>query len=111
MVVLSDLSETVCKHKVWSKKIYPEEPKKDKSHLTDFFYLASEAWIVCRLLSKVKNELKKYIIYVTLGLAFLSLMSAYWWKNYNLNFKKLDFKGHFKLDVKGHFGKNSKSYQ
>ena len=29
-----------------------------------FFYLASEAWIVCRLLSKVKNELKKYIIYL-----------------------------------------------
>ena len=24
MVVLSDLSEIVCKHKVWSKKIYPE---------------------------------------------------------------------------------------
>ena len=29
-----------------------------------FFYLASEAWIVCRLLSKVKNELKIYIIYI-----------------------------------------------
>ena len=40
-----------------------EYVKKDKSHFADFFYLASEAWIVCRLLSKVKNELKKYIIY------------------------------------------------
>ena len=29
-----------------------------------FFYLASEAWIVCRLLSKVKNELKIYMIYI-----------------------------------------------
>ena len=37
--------------------------KKDKSHFADFFYLASEAWIVCRILSKVKNELKIYIIY------------------------------------------------
>ena len=36
-----------------------EYVKKDKSHFADFFYLASEAWIVCRLLSKVKNELKK----------------------------------------------------
>ena len=26
---------------------------------------------------------------MTLGLTFLSLMSAYWWKNYILNFKKL----------------------
>ena len=33
--------------------------KKDKSHFADFSYLASEAWIVCRILSKVKNELKK----------------------------------------------------
>ena len=32
--------------------------KKEKTHFADFFYLASEAWIVCRLLSKVKNELK-----------------------------------------------------
>ena len=29
-----------------------------------FFYLASEAWIVCKLLSKVKNKFKKYIIYL-----------------------------------------------
>ena len=29
-----------------------------------FFYLASDAWIVCRILSKVKNELKIYIIYI-----------------------------------------------
>ena len=36
---------------------------------------------------------------MTLGLTFLSLMSAYWWKNYILNFKT------YKLDFKGHFGK------
>ena len=42
---------------------------------------------------------------MTLGLTFLSLMSAYQWKNYGFNFEK------FKLDFKGHFGKNSKSYQ
>ena len=41
-----------------------EYVKKDKSHFADFFYLASEAWIVCRLLSKVKNELKIYLIYI-----------------------------------------------
>ena len=41
-----------------------EYVKKDKSHFADFFYLASEAWIVCRILSKVKNELKIYIIYI-----------------------------------------------
>ena len=64
--------------------------KKRQKPLCRFFYLASEAWIVCRILWKVKNELKMYIItYVTLGLTFLSLMSAYWWKNYILNFKKL----------------------
>ena len=40
-----------------------EYVKKDKSHFADFFYLASEAWIVCRILSKVKNELNIYIIY------------------------------------------------
>ena len=44
--------------------------KERQKPLCRFFYLASEAWIVCRLLSKVKNELKKYIIYVTLGLDF-----------------------------------------
>ena len=34
-------------------------------------------------------------MYVTLGLTFPSLMSAYWCKSYFLNFKKhkLDFKG------------------
>ena len=33
-----------------------------------FFYLASEAWIVCRLLSKVKTELKKiYNLFVWLS--------------------------------------------
>ena len=64
--------------------------KKDKSHFEDFFYLVSEAWIVCRILSKVKNDLKLYKIYICdLGLTFLSLMSAYWWKNYILNFQKL----------------------
>ena len=36
---------------------------------------------------------------MTSGLTFLSLMSAYWWKNYILNFKT------YKLDFKGHFGK------
>ena len=29
-----------------------------------FFYLASEAWIVCRILSKRKNGLKMCIIYI-----------------------------------------------
>ena len=38
--------------------------KKDKSHFADLLYLASKAWIVCRLLSKVKNELKIHIIYI-----------------------------------------------
>ena len=38
--------------------------KKKKNHFADFFYLASEAWIVYRILSKVKNELKIYIIYI-----------------------------------------------
>ena len=38
--------------------------KKDKSHFADFFCLASEAWIVCTILSKVKNELKIHIIYI-----------------------------------------------
>ena len=36
---------------------------------------------------------------MTSGLTFLSLMSAYWWKNYILNFET------YKLDFKGHFGK------
>ena len=36
-----------------------EYVKKRQKPLCRFFYLASEAWIVCRLLSKVKNELKK----------------------------------------------------
>ena len=39
-----------------------EYVKKGKRHFADFLYLASETWIVCRLLSKVKNELKIYII-------------------------------------------------
>ena len=38
--------------------------KKNKSHFADFFYLASKAWIVCSLLSKVKNELNIFIIYI-----------------------------------------------
>ena len=40
-----------------------EYVKKDKSHFADFFDLTWEAWIVCRI-SKVKNELKIYIIYI-----------------------------------------------
>ena len=38
--------------------------KKGKSHFADFFYLTSEAGIICRILSKVKNELKIDIIYI-----------------------------------------------
>ena len=38
--------------------------KQRQSHFEDFFYLASEALIVCRRLSKVKNELKICIIYI-----------------------------------------------
>ena len=50
----------------WCLSIIPfkEYVKKDKSHFSDFFYLALEAWIVCRILSKVKNELEIYIIYI-----------------------------------------------
>ena len=35
-----------------------EYVKKDKGCFADFVYLASEAWIACRILSKVENELK-----------------------------------------------------
>ena len=38
--------------------------KKKKVALQIFFYLASEAWIVCRTLLKLKNELKINIIYI-----------------------------------------------
>ena len=38
--------------------------KRQKPLYRFFFYLASEAWILCRILSKVKNELKMYIIYI-----------------------------------------------
>ena len=41
-----------------------EYVKKDKSHFADFFYLASEAGMVCTILSKVKNELKIDIVYI-----------------------------------------------
>ena len=41
-----------------------EYVKKDKSHFAGFFDLASEAWTICRILSKVKNGLKIYIIYI-----------------------------------------------
>ena len=41
-----------------------EYVQKDKSHFADFFIWHSEAWIVCRILSKVKNKLKIYIIYI-----------------------------------------------
>ena len=67
-----------------------EYVKKDKSHFADLFYLASEAWIVCRILSKVKNKLKIYIIYICdFGIGISITMSSYRWKNYILNFKKL----------------------
>ena len=35
--------------------------KKGKIHFADFLYLA---WAVCRLLSKVENESKTYIMYI-----------------------------------------------
>ena len=41
-----------------------EYVKKNKSHFADFFSLASEAWIVCGILSKVKTELNIYTIYI-----------------------------------------------
>ena len=47
-----------------SNYIFEYVKKKDKSHFADFFYLTSEAWIVCRVLSKVKNGLKICIIYI-----------------------------------------------
>ena len=43
--------------------------KKDKSQFADFFYLTPEAWTACRLLLKIKNELKIHIMYIwVLGL-------------------------------------------
>ena len=61
------------------------------------FYLASEAWIVCRLLSKVKNELKIYKIYIydfgiDISISHVCILK----EELYLNFKKL---------------MNSKSYQ
>ena len=38
---------------------------KRQKPLCRFLYRASEAWIVCRILSKVKNGLKIYIIYIS----------------------------------------------
>ena len=38
--------------------------KQENYHFADFSYLSSEAGIVCRILSKVKNESKIYIIYI-----------------------------------------------
>ena len=81
--------------------------KKGKSHFADLFYLASEAWIVCRKLSKVKNELKNYIIYICeygndISIAHICILMEElcfeFWKTY-------------KLDFKGHFEKNPKSCQ
>ena len=73
-----------------------EYVKKDKGCFADFFYLASEAWIVCRILSKVKNELKIHIIYI--GDFGIDISVSQVWKIY-------------KLDFKGHFEKHPKSYQ
>ena len=36
--------------------------RKRKKPLCRFFYVTSEAWMVCRILSKVKNKLKIDII-------------------------------------------------
>ena len=49
-----------------------------KSHFPDFFYLASEVWILCRILSKVKNELKMNIIYISDFEIDISITHAYW---------------------------------
>ena len=43
-----------------------EYVKKRQKSLCRFFYLASKAWIVCRILSKVKNELKIYNLHMWL---------------------------------------------
>ena len=82
--------ETINK-RISVKKIYIlEYVKKRQKPLRRFFYLASEAWRVCRILSNVKKWIKNIsFTYVTLGSTFLSIMSAYRWKKYILNFKRL----------------------
>ena len=64
--------------------------KKTKATFQIFFYLASEAWIVCRLLPKVKNELKIYLIYICDFEIDISITHVwYWLKIYIFKFKKL----------------------
>ena len=80
--------------------------KKDKSHFADFFYLASEAWIVCRILSKVKNDLKLYKIYICdfeidISVTHVCILME------ELYF---EFSKTYKLDFKRHFEKNPKSW-
>ena len=63
----SDLSETI--NKLLSVKkpcILKYAKNKDKSQFSNFFHLASEAWTLCKLLSKVKNELKTYNVHMWL---------------------------------------------
>ena len=81
--------------------------RKTKATLQIFFYLTSEASIVCRLLWKVKNELKIYIISIcefgiNISIPHVCIMM-----------EELYFEFHkiYKLDFKRHFGKNSKSFQ
>ena len=81
--------------------------KKDKNHFADFFYLASRAWIICRILSKVKNELKIYVIYICDFGIDISITHVY------ISMEELcsEFEKTYKLDSKGHLEKNQKSYQ
>ena len=72
-----------------------EYVKKDKGRFADFFYLASETWIVCRILLKVKNELKIHIIYIGDFGTDISISQV--WKIY-----KFDFKGHFETHPKSY---------
>ena len=58
------------------------------------FLSGSEAWIACRLLSKVKNELKKNIIYSCVFGIDISTTHVYLlMEELNFEFKKLEFKG------------------
>ena len=65
--------------------------RRTKAALQIFLNLASEAWIVCRLLSKVKNELKIYIIYICdfgieISITHVCILTE----------ELFDFKGHLK---------------
>ena len=74
-LVCSSNKETINKLMSVNKPcIFHYVKRKTKKQFADLFYLASEAWTVCRLLSEVENELKLCDFGIDISITYVCIL-------------------------------------